>query len=167
LGFKTAKKFGEAIDEGYGTKPLAVVDGWVAADNFASIDIAGNSALGSGYGPVAYGAVTGDADLTGKDDGFADGSGSSQANLSAEESILTDRRAVPHLNEIIDLGSSMNAGFADRGSIDAGVGLNLDGIFEDCGAGLKDLVPGPVGLAGEAKTVCADNGSVLKNDIVA
>ena len=40
-------------------------------------------------------------------------------------------------------------------------------VFEDGGAGLEDLVPGAVGLAGEAEAVGSDDGSVLEDDVVA
>jgi hypothetical protein len=167
LGLQVPEEFGETIDESYGAKPLAIVDGGVAADDLASFDITGDTALCCSYGTVAYGAVTGDADLAGEDDRFADGGGSGEANLRAQESILADRRAVAYLHEVIDLGSGVNAGLADGGAVDAGVGLDFNGIFENCGAGLKNLVPGTVGLAGEAEAVGADDGSVLEDDVVA
>jgi len=44
---------------------------------------------------------------------------------------------------------------------------NFDGVFEDGGAGLDDLVPGVVGLFGEAEAVGSDDGSVLQDDVVA
>ena len=77
------------------------------------------------------------------------------------------RRPVTYLNEVIDFGSCVNSGFADGGAVDAGVGLDFDSVFEDCRAGLEDLVPGSVGLAGEAEAVGTDDCSVLKDDVVA
>ena len=53
---------------------MAIIDGGITADDLAGFDVAGDAALGGGYGAVAYGAVTGDADLTGKNDSLADGS---------------------------------------------------------------------------------------------
>ena len=146
---------------------MAIVDGGVAADDFAGFDIVGNAALGRGYGAVADGAVAGNTDLAGEDDGFADGCGSGESDLSAEEGIRAYGRAVAYLNEIVDLGPGVDAGFADGGAVDAGIGLNFDGVLEDCGAGLEDLVPGAVGLAGEAESISADDGAVLKDDVVA
>jgi len=78
--------------------------------------------------------VAGYAHLTGEDDGFADGSRAGQTNLSAEEGVLANVGAVTDLNEIIDFGSRLDAGLTDGGAIDASVGLNLDGIFENCRA---------------------------------
>src|ERR1700733_4927547 len=72
-----------------------------------------------------------------------------------------------HLNEVIYLRAGVNTGFADGGSVDAGIGLDLDVVFDDRGAGLEDLVPGAVGLAGEAEAVCADNYAVLQDNVVA
>ena len=71
------------------------------------------------------------------------------------------------LDEVVDLGAGVDAGFADGGAVDAGVGLDFDVVFEDDRAGLEDLVPGAVGLAGEAEAVGADDGAVLQDDVVA
>ena len=146
---------------------MAIVDGGIAADNLTGFDITGDAALGGGYGSVAYGAVACDAHLTGKNDSLAYGSGTSDANLCTEESVLAYGRTVPYLNEVVDFSSCVNPGLADGGAVDTGVGLDLDGIFEDCGAGLEDLVPRAVGLAGEAEAVGTNDGSVLKDDVVA
>ena len=90
LDFSLAEQFGKAIDEGDGAEPLAVVDGGVAADDFAGCDVAGDAALGGGDGSVAYGAVAGYADLAGEDDVFADGGGAGEADLGAEEGVGAD-----------------------------------------------------------------------------
>jgi hypothetical protein len=74
---------------------------------------------------------------------------------------------VADLDEIVDLGSSVNAGFADGGAVDASVGLNFDVVFDNNRAGLNDFVPGSVGLAGEAEAIGSDNCSVLEDDVVA
>ena len=166
MRFKTAKKLWKAINEGHRAKPLTVIDGWVAADYLAGFNIAGNATLSCGYGSIAYSAVTSDANLPGEDDAFADGGGTGETNLSTEEGIPSDSGSMPYLYEIVDFGPGMNAGFSDGGTIDAGVGLDFNGILEDCWARLKDLVPGPIGLTGESEPVCADDGAVLKDNIV-
>jgi len=71
------------------------------------------------------------------------------------------------LDQIVDLGSGVDAGFADGGAVDAGVGLDLDVVFEDGRAGLEDLVPASVGLSGESEAVGAYDGTVLEDDVVA
>jgi hypothetical protein len=111
--------------------------------------------------------VAGYADLAGEDDAFADGGGTGEAYLGAEEGVVAYGRAVAYLDEVVDLGSGVDAGFAYGGSIDAGVGLDFDGIFEDGGAGLDDLVPGAVGLLREAEAVGSDDSTVLQGDVVA
>ena len=53
-----------------------------------------------------------------------------------------DRGAVADLDEVVDLGAGVDAGFADGGAVDAGVGLDLDVVFKDGAARLQDFVPG-------------------------
>ncbi len=82
--------------------------------------------------------------LSGEDDVAAHMGRSGEADLRAEQRVLTDGRAVADLDEVVDLGASADAGLADRGAVDGGVGLDLDVVLEDGGAGLEDLVPGRV-----------------------
>jgi len=145
---------------------LTIIDGWVAADDLARIDIARDAALSSGDGSVSYGAMAGNANLASEDDGFADGGRSGEADLSAKEGILADSGTVAYLNEVVDFGPGVNAGFADGGAVDTGVGLDFNCVLKDGGARLKNLVPGAIGLACEAEPVSADDGAVLKDDIV-
>ena len=146
---------------------MSVIDGGVTTNYLAGFDVARYAALSCSDGPVAYGTVAGYADLASEDDGFADGRGSSESDLSAEERVLADGGPVAYLNEVIDLGSGVDPGFADGGAVDAGVGLDFNGVLENRGAGLEDFVPGAVGLTGEAEAVGTDDCPVLKDDIVA
>ncbi len=170
-GLEAAQQLGQAVDQRDGAEPLAVVDGGIAADDLAGLDVAGDSRLRGGDGSVAYGAVAGDADLSGEDDAAADGGRSGEADLGTEQGVAADGGAVAYLDEIVDLGPGVDAGFADAGAVDAGVGLDFDVVFEDGGAGLLDLVPASAGLDaclfGEAEAVGSDDGSVLEDDVVA
>lgn len=161
-----AEQFWEAIDEGHGTEPLAIVDGRVAADNLAGSDIIRYSALRGGDGSVADGAVTGNAYLSGENYVLSYRRGTCKAHLGTEECVLANSGAVAYLDEVIDLGSCTDAGLADGGTVNARVGLDFDGVFEDGGARLDDLVPGSVGLFGEAESVGPDDGPILQDDIV-
>ena len=67
----------------------------------------------------------------------------------------------------VDLGAAADAGFAYGGAVDAGVGLDLDVVFEDGGARLRHFVPGAVALFGITKAVGADDGAVLQDDAIA
>src|SRR6266853_3146254 len=71
------------------------------------------------------------------------------------------------LNKVVNFSSGLDAGLANRGAVDARIGLNLDGIFKNRRPGLNDLVPATVRLAGKAEAVSAYNGSVLQNNIIA
>src|SRR6185312_9118374 len=60
-----------------------------------------------------------------------------------------------------------DAGFADAGAVNAGVGLHFDGIFQDGRAGLDDLLPDSMVVFSKTEAVRAYDGSVLENNIVA
>lgn len=155
------QKFGEAIEECGGAKPLAIVDGRIAADDFAWGYIVWNAALRGGHGAIADGAVPGNADLSGKDDMIANSGGSGEANLCAEERISTHRRTMTYLNEIIDLCPGLDARLSNGSPVDAGISLDFNVVFEDSRAGLKNLVPGSIGLFGKAEAICSYNDAIL------
>src|ERR1700678_2876347 len=73
---------------------------------------------------------------------------------------------MPNLHEIIDLDPASNAGFAHAGPVDAGVGLNLDVIFNHHWSWLRDLVPMSVASLGEAKAIASNDNSILKQNII-
>jgi hypothetical protein len=68
---------------------------------------------------------------------------------------------VANEREVVDFCAAADAGLAYGGAIYAGVGLNLDVVFEDGGAGLKHFVPTAVGELGESQAVPADDDAVL------
>ena len=164
-------EFRELVEAGGGFEPVGIVDGGGAGHDLSGGDVPADAGLGGDHDAVADGVVAGACGLTGEDDIFSDPGGAGEADLRAEEGIFTDGAAVADLDEVIYFGSSANAGLADRGPVDGGVGLDLDVVFEDGGAGLEDLVPGGAGggvmVAGEAEAVGSDDGTVLEGDVVA
>src|SRR5271167_2201056 len=79
--------------------------------------------------------------------------------------MFSDRRAVSHLHQVVDFDATSDPGFADAGTIDAGVRLYLDIALEHRGSGLRDLLPA-LSVAGKSKAVAANDGTVLQNDVV-
>ena len=87
--------------------------------------------------------------------------------MGAEQSVFANLRAVADLYQVVDLDAAPDAGFADAGAIDAGVGLHLHVVFDDDRGRLGNLVPVSVVSFGEAKAVGADHDSVLQQHVVA
>jgi hypothetical protein len=121
---------------------LRLSKGGIAADGGPGRDVRRDAGLGGGDGAVADGAVAGDADLAGEDDVLADVGGPGEADLGAEQRVFADDEPWPTWTRLSILAPACDAGFADGGAVDGGVGLDLDVVFEDGGAGLEDLVPG-------------------------
>jgi len=74
---------------------------------------------------------------------------------------------VSDLDEIVNFCAAADTCFADRGTVDRGIGAYFDVIFENNDAGLHDLVIGAVVLLGVSKAVGTDFCAVLENDVVA
>ena len=70
-----------------------------------------------------------------------------------------------HLHQVIDLDASAQARFADRGPVDAGVGLHFNAVFDDHGPGGRDLVIRAVGLLGEPEAVGPNHRAVLQDAV--
>src|SRR5664280_2018013 len=110
--------------------------------------------------------MAGDADLSGEDDILADVAGTGETDLRTEQAVFADTGSVADLDEVVDLGVGVDVGFANRGAIDGGVGLDLDVVVENGSAGLHDLVPA-FAIAGKAVAVGTDHDAVLQDDVVA
>src|SRR5262249_39528426 len=105
--------------------------------------------------------------LAGKNATVADFCGSRQTNLPAKHRVCSDPRGVADQNKVVEFGAAADARFPNRGTVDAGVGLNFHIVFEHGRARLRHLVPGAVFLFGEAQTVAADDDAVLQDYAVA
>ena len=79
---------------------------------------------------IANVTVSGDAGLTGNDDVLAYDGSTRQADLSAQQGMLANRRSVAYLRKIIDFYASRNARLTYARSVDAGVGLHFYVAFE-------------------------------------
>jgi hypothetical protein len=97
----------------------------------------------------------------------ADFGGAGQAGLAADHVVGAKLGGMAYQDQVVDFGAATYAGFAHRGSVDAGIGLDFDVVFEDCWAGLDDFVPGAVFFFGEAQPVAADDGAWLEDYAVA
>src|SRR5882672_13070 len=72
-----------------------------------------------------------------------------------------------HLNQIIDLSAASDMSFANARSIDAGIGLHFDVVFDHCWAGLHDLLPLTGIIFGKAKAIGSKYRAVLQHSRVA
>src|ERR1700758_2567148 len=124
---------------GAALQPQAMIDGGSAADHGSGGDVVRNAALGNGYGAISYFDVAGDAYLPGENHVVAYVGGAGQADLGAEQGVVSDDAAVADVDHIVDLRPAADAGFANAGAVDAGVGLDLDVALNRHVAGLHDL----------------------------
>src|SRR6202521_3614347 len=126
---------------GAALQPQAVIDGRSAADHGSGGNVVGDAALCYGYGSVADFYVAADAYLSGQDYVVAYVGGAGQADLGAEQRVVSYRAAVAYVDEVVDFSAASYAGFAYAGSVDARGGLDLDVAFDGDLAGLDDFVP--------------------------
>src|ERR1039457_4136249 len=80
--------------------------------------------------------------------------------------MLSDRGAMSHLHQVVDLNPAPNAGFTNAGAVHAGIRLHLNVAVQHRRARLGDFFPA-FAVAGKAEAVASDNGAVLQDDVVA
>ena len=85
----------------------------------------------------------------------------------ADQCVLVDRAGMTDLDEVVDLGTALDAGFAYRGTVDGRICSDLDVIFEHNAARLRYLEPFFLGRAGVAKTVRSDRRIVVNDAVTA
>ena len=100
-------------------------------------------------------------------DVVADRRAAGDADLRRQQGVPPDVHAVADLHEVVDLGAGLNARFADGGPIDRRVRADLDVVFDDDDAGLRNLLVRAVGAPDEAVAVGADHRAVLDDHAVA
>src|SRR5262245_23999208 len=111
--------------------------------------------------------MTRDADLTRENDIASDFGTAGQADLSAEQRILTYGGTMTNLHQVVDLCTSANASFADGGAINRGVCLDLDIVLQNHSAGLGDFEITAVILLGKTKSVGTNHDPILEADAMA
>ena len=75
--------------------------------------------------------------------------------------MLADGDAVSYLHEIVDLRAGADPGFAQRRSVDRGIGADLDIVLDDHAAHLWNFLLTAVGSSREAVAIGPDHGAVL------
>jgi hypothetical protein len=166
FSLKLFQHLGKTRNDGADAKPLPVVIGRRATDDFTAFDIASNAGLGRYDDAVSYMAVPSHSDLSGEDGIVADVRGTGKADLRAEERVLADRRAMAYLHEVVDLRAATDSRFADARAVNAGVRLDFDVIFDNCRAGLDNFMPFSAVILGEAVAVRAYHDAILKDYVV-
>ena len=157
----------EALEDGDGAEPDAVVESGRAGDHFAGRNVVGDGRLRGENDAVADHAVAGDADLTGENDVVADDRGAGKACLRADQRVVADTGAVADLDEIVDLGAVADFGCADGSAVNGGVGLYVNAAADANGAGLRNLLPVTLLVFGKAEAVRADDDAIFERDVVA
>src|SRR3989440_12270583 len=74
---------------------------------------------------------------------------------------------MPYLHQIVDLRSARDMGFANTGAVNAGVRLNLPITSNHRRPGLDNFVPAAGIIVGEAKTIAANDYSILQDHVIA
>src|SRR6267378_2880529 len=147
-------------------QPQFEIDRWRSTDHLSRGNIVWDAALRNGDHSIANLAVAGDSNLSSQYHIFSDVCGAGQPHLSAEQSVFTDRAAVAHVDHIVEFGAARDVSLPDAGAVDAGVGLHLDVVIHNHGAGLNDLVPVAGIILGKTETVAANDHAVLQQYII-
>src|SRR5208282_4684865 len=149
-----------------------VIDRRGAAHHRSRGYVVRNAALGYRDRPVANLHVPADAYLSCQDGIVTHVGRAREADLGAEQRIVSDGAAMSHMDQVVDLGPAPDTRLADARPVDAAVGLDLGVALDDDRARLDDLVPAPsllvilVFVLSEAKTVAANDSSVLQQHVV-
>src|SRR4029434_6395073 len=107
--------------------------------------------------------MTADPHLTSEHHVVTDLRAACDADLRRHQHVAPDDDAVCDLDEIVDLGSRLDACLAHCRSIDRGVGTKLHVVLDDDGGDLGDLFVCTVAASDEAVAVAAHDDAVLEH----
>ncbi len=156
-------QLGQASDQHRRLAPGPIVDGRQARHEEARCQRVGDPGLPGRLHAVAHRDVPGHPDLAAEHHVVANGRAAGNPHLCGQQRARTHHHAVRDLYQVVDLRARLDARFADRWTIDGRVGADLDIVFEHDRGGLRNLLVGAVGPAGEPITVGADDHAVLQH----
>ena len=86
----------------------------------------------------AYGCVFSNPDLAAEDGSVFDHARAGDAGLRCDDDVLADDAVVADVDEVVDLRAAADAGLAECAAVDGGVGADLDVVFDDEAALLRE-----------------------------
>lgn len=170
LFFQTADlfhQFRQVRECSLDSPPLGVCPRRIAQVGAWCFDGADDACLASEDSIVTDGDMTIHAGLSGHDDVIADLGAAGDADLRAEEIVLTDLNIMSQVTKVIDLGAAADDGVIHRTVVDGGAGSDLDVISDDSAAELANVMVVACLVSGEAEALTADDGMCTKDDTVA
>ena len=133
-------ELGQLAKHGGRAQPVAVGDCRIAGDERPGVDRVGDAGLRRGNHALADRDVAGHADLPGQRHVVFNRHTARHADLRRQQHVAADGDAVRDLHEVVDLGAGADARLANGGTIDGRVGADLDVVFDDDAADLRNLV---------------------------
>lgn len=151
----------------FDSSPLGVSPRRIAEVGTWGLDGADDTCLASEDSVVTDGDMAIHAGLSGHDDMIADLGAAGDADLRAEEIVLSDLDIMSQMTKVIDLGAAADDGVIHRTVVDGGAGTDLDVVSDDSAAELANVMVVTLFISGEAEALTADDGMRTKDDAVA
>jgi len=102
-------------------------------------DILGHAGLGHDDGVLANGDMAVKTGHAADRDVVLESDRAGKTDQGSDGAMLAEDAIVSHVGQVIDLGAGADPRLAQRGPGDADVGVDLDVVFDDNGADLRDL----------------------------
>jgi hypothetical protein len=99
-------------------------------DDRSALDVGHHAGLAGRRGPVADDHAVADADLSCECHALPDLRRSGDSDLSADDRVLPHGHVVTDLHQIVDLRPAPDPGFRQRRPVDAGIGPDVNVVFE-------------------------------------
>src|SRR5439155_20354947 len=137
-------------------KDLAMTPCWIARYRHSGLDIADHAALGRDPGAAADPQVIRQPCLPANNRFVLYFRGSGDTHLGHDQATLADAHVVPHVYQVVDLGSSSDYGIAHTSPVNGAVGPYMDFVPENDLPNVQDMseprITGPVPEARPADT---------------
>jgi hypothetical protein len=158
-------EFGKFIEQPYGPGELLVRSGRIAHDLATGRYVTGNARFGEDCHSIANVNVIGYSHLTGHHHIVASRAGTGDANLAAQQVMLTDLAIVADHHQVVDFGAHANAGRAKSAPVYRAACPHLDIVFEFHPAELGNLHVSPL-LRAISKAISPDDGICMNNHAI-
>src|SRR5215472_5694034 len=161
------RQFRQFREYGHAAPPLLVIERGCTADHRPGRDVSVGPALRGDDHAIADFTVPGYSHLPRQNHVPPNLGRARQTDLRAQHGVFPGAAVVGNVGQVVDLGVAADTRLPQTRPVDAAVSLDLNIVFDDYLARLRNLVPLPTVVGGKTKTIRADHHSVMEQDVVA
>lgn len=135
----------------------------MAAEGSACWYVSKNGALGRDPSPISDYEMISDSYVAGEYHVIADPGAPRDSDARHDEAPLSNSDVMPHLNQVVHLGTTPDHSVIDASAVDASIGSDLHLVFQDAATNVRNPSM-PLSIRQVSESLTANDGTCLEHD---